>query len=126
VAAKLALLRDLFSEYDFMIQEIAYSEILKPEFVQIVDELATTDELAAHLLFTPDALVMHKRLPPEQGTLFIKIFDSTIALSRRERATYANFFPTERLLFYSQKHRTHCWASSFLKGGAAKGGPITL
>jgi hypothetical protein len=115
-----------FPSSDYYVQSISPAGHLDAKFLALVQQLAPEDDLAAHLAATPDYVVMHRRLAPSVGAVYVRLFDSVVELTDRERHVYEIWYPLEQFLLMRSSDGAHCWLSDFLNGSAPKVGPIGL
>lgn len=108
-----ALIDALFPGAIYHVQATDYRSVLNSTFTDVVDKLHKTSELAAHIRLLPDYLVIHKSLPPERGTFFVRVFENKIELPVDELNLYREYFPLNRFLLLEAPTGKHLWLNQW-------------
>jgi hypothetical protein len=119
-------IKQVFPEADYYVQNIRCEDCLEGKFSELVNTLAGTDDLAAHLAAGADYVIMHRRMPPPDGTIFVKLFDGELDVSERDAHVYRNWYPMNKFLFLANDGRHHCWLKDYLDGKPLTAGTFKL
>lgn len=111
----------LYPEAKYYVQRISFEKLFGSTPIdELVRKLASGgDELAQHLLCSPDYIVMPRSTKdPRHDALYLRVFDGSIHLAEWERLIYEQYYPTDRFLLIAPEVPECALLSAYLTSGA--------
>jgi hypothetical protein len=106
-----------FPDADYYRHIIDLGDVLQDSaLLKDIGRIGSKDELARHLLCSPTLFVLHRRLTPDKGALYVRFFGGSIVLAKWEAQTYKDWYPTKKFLLYAPGRPEHIWLADYLNG----------